>query len=227
MSRPDRREHGQMRALNCVLGQLSRTDGSAQFSSGSTSLICGIYGPIEAKLYEEKIDRTHIDVKLRPAIGLPTTKDKWTESVIHKTFERNILGHLHPRTLVQINLQVKENDGSVDAAAINATTLALVDAGIPLKAMIASAACAVRKDGEVVVDPTEEEVQEALSVHTFAFSSVCPDENPVYVDSRGSFSTDQYDRCFDLCAMTVQRIFAFMRTAIEGKVTKESQISAV
>ncbi|KAJ1645575.1 exosome non-catalytic core subunit rrp46 [Coemansia erecta] len=227
MSRPDRREHEQIRALNCVLGQLTRTDGSAQFSSGSTSLICGIYGPIEAKLYEEKIDRAHIDVKLRPAIGLPATKDKWAESAVRKTFERNILGHLHPRTLVQINLQVKENDGSVDAAAINATALALVDAGIPLRAMVAAASCAVRKDGEIVVDPVEEEIKKAMSTHTFAFSSNSPDDNPVYVDSRGSFTMDQYDRCFDLCAMTVQRILAFMRTAIEGKVAKESQISAV
>ncbi|KAJ1859942.1 exosome non-catalytic core subunit rrp46, partial [Coemansia sp. RSA 486] len=217
MSRPDRREHGQIRALNCVLGQLSRTDGSAQFSSGSTSLLCGVYGPIEARLFEEKIDRAHVDVRLRPDIGLPTTKDKWAESAVRKTFERNILSHLHPRTLIQINLQVKEGDGGVDAAAINATSLALVDAGIPLKTMVAAACCAVRADGEIVADPTEEEARDALSIHTFAFSSTSPDDNPVYVDSRGSFTMEQYDKCYDLCAMTVQRILAFMRTAIEGK----------
>ncbi|KAJ2725804.1 exosome non-catalytic core subunit rrp46 [Coemansia sp. Benny D115] len=222
--RPDRREAGQIRALNCTLGSLSRTDGSAQFSSGGTSMLCGVHGPVDVKLYDEKLDRAYIEVKHRPDIGTPTTKDKWVESAIRQTFERNILAHLHPRTLIQINLQVREDDGSAVSAAINATTMALVDAGVAMRFMVAAATCAVVR-GELLVDPVAEEIKEATAVHTFAFTKDSAD--PVYIDSRGEFTMEEYNKCQDLCALAADRILAFMRTAIEGKVTKESHLSAV
>ncbi|KAJ2349206.1 exosome non-catalytic core subunit rrp46 [Coemansia erecta] len=225
MPRPDKREANQIRALHCVLGQLNRVDGSAQFSAGDSSVLCGIYGPVDVKVYDEKLDRAHIEVKFRPDIGVPTTKDKWVESAIRSTFEREILGQLLPRTLVQINVQVRQADGSVDAAAINATTLALVDAGIPLRSMIAAATCAVLADNVIVVDPTQEEVDVAQSVHTFAFANQQPG-GPAYVDSRGEFTMNEYDACYDMCATAVERTLAFMRSAVESKVTKESQIAA-
>ncbi|KAJ2740343.1 exosome non-catalytic core subunit rrp46 [Coemansia sp. BCRC 34301] len=227
MSRPDRREASQLRALHCSLGQLNRADGSAQFAAGSTSVVCGVYGPVEAKVYEEKLDRAVVEVKFRADIGAPTTKDKWVETAVRSTFEREILAHLHPRTLVQINIQLREGDGSVDAAAINATTLALVDAGIPLKCMITAATCAVLSDNITVVDPTQEEVDAARSVHTLAFASPPSGSSahgPLYVDSRGTFSMAEYNHCYDLCVLAAERVLAFMRTVVESKVTKESKI---
>ncbi|KAJ2780678.1 exosome non-catalytic core subunit rrp46 [Coemansia javaensis] len=225
MARADRREGDQIRALHCVLGQLGRADGSAQFSAGDTSVLCGVLGPVDVRVYDEKLDRAHVEVRFRPDIGLPATKDKWVEAALRSTFERVILGHLHPRTLVQINVQVRQGDGSVDAAAINATTLALVDASVPLRTMVAAASCAVLPGGAVVVDPTQEEADGARSVHTFAFGAGCSSE-PVYSDSRGDFAAAEYDACYDLCAATAERVAAFMRAAIEGKVTKEARVGA-
>jgi exosome complex component RRP41 len=40
--------------------------------------------------------------------------------------------HLHPRSEITISLHVLSQDGGVLAACINATTLALIDAGIPM-----------------------------------------------------------------------------------------------
>ncbi|KAJ2157555.1 exosome non-catalytic core subunit rrp46 [Coemansia sp. RSA 552] len=225
MTRPDRREASQIRALHCELGLLGRVDGSAEFSTGATSVVSGVYGPVDVRVYDEKLDRAHIDVRFRPDVGLPTTKDKWVEAAVRSTFEREILAQLHPRTLVQINIQVRLGDGSVDAAAINATTLALVDAGIPLRAMVAAAACAVLADGSIVVDPTQEEAAAARSVHTLAFTSQAG-VGPAYVDSRGDFTLDQYNSCYDLCAATAERVLAFMRAAVESKAAKEAPRAA-
>ncbi|KAJ2614537.1 exosome non-catalytic core subunit rrp46 [Coemansia sp. RSA 1365] len=224
MARPDRREATQIRALHCALGQLSRVDGSAQFSLGDTSVLCGVYGPVDVKIYDEKLDRAHIEVKFRPDIGVPTTKDKWTESAVRQTFEQLILGQLHPRTLVQINIQVRQADGAVDAAAINAATMALVDAAIPLHSIVGAATCAVLESGAVVVDPNQEEADQARSIHTLAFENKTTG-SPAYVDSRGDFTMDEYNRCYDLCATSVERVLAFMRSAIESKVSKEAKLT--
>ncbi|KAK4048541.1 Exosome non-catalytic core component [Microbotryomycetes sp. JL201] len=54
------------------------------------------------------------------------------------TFEPVILLHLYPRSAIDIYIQVLEVDGSLLQAAINATTLALVSAGIPLTDYVCS-----------------------------------------------------------------------------------------
>ncbi|GAA5931085.1 uncharacterized protein JCM15063_002540 [Sporobolomyces koalae] len=53
-------------------------------------------------------------------------------AALKNTFEPVLLLHLYPRSSIDIYLQILESDGSVLQAAINATTLALISAGLPL-----------------------------------------------------------------------------------------------
>lgn len=50
-----------------------------------------------------------------------------------------ILSSLHPRTTIQIVVQVVQDDGSLLSTAVNAATLALLDAGIALKSVVVAA----------------------------------------------------------------------------------------
>jgi ribonuclease PH len=83
--------------------------------------------------------------------------DREKEMIVSKVVQNAIIATLHPRTLIEIVVQVLHDDGSVHsapppplyniphicsssiqplqllAAAINATCMALADAGIPLK----------------------------------------------------------------------------------------------
>jgi len=54
------------------------------------------------------------------------------QSALQNTFASVILTHLFPRSEIAITLHILSQDGSVLASCINATTLALIDAGIPL-----------------------------------------------------------------------------------------------
>ncbi|ORY86039.1 hypothetical protein BCR35DRAFT_330733 [Leucosporidium creatinivorum] len=54
------------------------------------------------------------------------------------TFEPVLLLHLYPRSSIDIYLQILEVDGSLLQAAINATTLALISAGLPLTDYVCS-----------------------------------------------------------------------------------------
>ncbi|BGP51577.1 Exosome non-catalytic core component [Rhodotorula kratochvilovae] len=53
-------------------------------------------------------------------------------AAVKNTFEPVLLLHLYPRSSIDMYLQILENDGSVLQAAINATSLALISAGLPL-----------------------------------------------------------------------------------------------
>lgn len=48
--------------------------------------------------------------------------------------------HLLPRTEINIYLQVLQADGGTRCASINAATLALIDAGIPMKDFVVACA---------------------------------------------------------------------------------------
>ncbi|KAF8437345.1 ribosomal protein S5 domain 2-type protein [Terfezia claveryi] len=54
------------------------------------------------------------------------------QSALQRTFASVILTHLFPRSEIMITIHILSQDGSVLATCINATTLALIDAGIPL-----------------------------------------------------------------------------------------------
>lgn len=52
--------------------------------------------------------------------------------MLARTFAQAILTHLHPRSEITIQLHILSQDGGVLAACVNASTLALIDAGVPM-----------------------------------------------------------------------------------------------
>ena len=51
---------------------------------------------------------------------------------VENAFKSTLFTHLYPHSTIQISLHVLSQDGSLLAACLNATTLALIDAGIPM-----------------------------------------------------------------------------------------------
>ncbi|KAK8565740.1 hypothetical protein V6N12_059294 [Hibiscus sabdariffa] len=58
--------------------------------------------------------------------------------VIRQTMEACILTHLMPRSQIDIFVQVLQADGGTRSACINAATLSLADAGIPMRDIVTS-----------------------------------------------------------------------------------------
>ena len=54
------------------------------------------------------------------------------QTTLASTFSSTLFTHLYPHSTISINLQVLSLDGSLLAALLNASTLALIDAGIPM-----------------------------------------------------------------------------------------------
>ncbi|XP_059251324.1 exosome complex component RRP41 isoform X2 [Mustela nigripes] len=52
---------------------------------------------------------------------------------LRQTFEAAILTQLHPRSQIDIYVQVLQADGGTYAACVNAATLAVLDAGVPMR----------------------------------------------------------------------------------------------
>ena len=110
---------------------------------GNTHVIAAVYGPREASNRMDALpDRAIVRVELSNASfaagerKAKLTNDRRANEVaklVKEAFEATILVQLFPNSQIDIFLQVTQLDGGRTAAAINAATLAVIDAGIPVR----------------------------------------------------------------------------------------------
>ncbi|KAJ3362981.1 Exosome component 5 [Allomyces arbusculus] len=213
MTRANGRSNGTMRPLRSAKGVLNRADGSGRFAHDKTTVLCGVYGPVEVKLRDEQLDRATLEVIFKQNIGLTSTREKYLESFLKETLEALIMTNLHPRTLIQITFQTLQNDGSLLSAAFNAACMALMNAGIPLHSTFASVSLCVLPSGDILLDPTADEEEQAESRHVFVFDS--RREGAYCVHSEGPFLQEKFDKCYDYAALSAKVILDYMKAARE------------
>ncbi|KAI8575226.1 hypothetical protein K450DRAFT_262841 [Umbelopsis ramanniana AG] len=223
MKRSDgRTEATQLRAFAASQSLLNRADGSAKFSFGESTVVASVVGPAEVKIRDEKMDEATVELIVRPAVGFPTTKDKVLERALRQTVEPTILSGMMPRTLIQIVVQIEQVDGNILSTAVNAISLAMLDAGLPMSSLVASVTAVIDPQDNILLDPSSQELENATSVHTFAFDNTSS-YNLLLSHSAGAFSEDQYFSCMEACKHASERVHAFIRTAVEKKIQKEYQ----
>ncbi|KAK7501999.1 hypothetical protein BaRGS_00006751 [Batillaria attramentaria] len=208
-------------AMTCVLGDLSQPDGSAELTHGGAVVRAAVYGPCEVKMSKEILDKATIEVVFKPKVGLPRCEDKSRERLIHDVFEAAVMVSLHPRSSIMIVLQEMENAEGLMATGVNAACLALLDAGISMKFLVAAVVCFVKSDGSLDLSPETQRGQADLDIVaslTFVFSE--KDLNIMCVSSTGKYSVEQYDSCLHLCREASKSVFKFFRESLERKLSK-------
>ncbi|TPX72147.1 hypothetical protein SpCBS45565_g00654 [Spizellomyces sp. 'palustris'] len=140
--RVDGRRPLELRRVLSRTAVLSQADGSAYIEQGNTKCLAAVYGPREPTKRAALLhDRALINVEYSVAsFSSGERKQKLRRdrrlmeiaSTIKRTFENVILTTSFPRSEIDIYLQVLQIDGGALHTAINAATLALVDAGIPM-----------------------------------------------------------------------------------------------
>jgi len=144
-----------------------------RFSQGGTVVVAAVFGPRAAPFARQMLpERAAVEAVWKPAAGQTTDAEREHESVLRQLAEGSIVLELHPRTVVQIVIQVECDEGAVLAAAMNAACCALIDAGVPLRHTWAAASCAVGAGGELLLDPTEDDEAAAAARWTMAFEGV-------------------------------------------------------
>ncbi|KAH9068230.1 ribosomal protein S5 domain 2-type protein [Lactarius deliciosus] len=127
--RSDGRRQYELREIAFDSSPQAGADGSARISHGLTEVLVSVFGPREARVRAQTLhDRAAIHVEPLK------TKRRVQElaATIKATFEPVVQTSLYPRSQIDIFVHVLQQDGGVLPAAINATTVALINAGVPL-----------------------------------------------------------------------------------------------
>ncbi|KAJ3186272.1 Exosome complex component RRP41 [Gaertneriomyces sp. JEL0708] len=154
--RVDGRRPLELRRVFSRTGVLSQADGSAYVEQGNTKCLAAVYGPREPlKRGQALHDRAIISVEYNLASfsgGHGRQRHKKDRKImevaltIKRTFENVIITTAYPRSEIAICLQILQVDGGALHAAINATTLALVDAGIPMMDYVCACSAGLAND---------------------------------------------------------------------------------
>ena len=208
----------QVSDISCEQSILSNPDGSASFSQGNSSVLAAVYGPAEVKISKEKVETTTVEVIFKPKVGLPGCADRFNERLIKDSCESAILGSLHPRSSVNIILQEMQNSGSLLSCCVNSTCLALLDASVPLKHLIAAVSCIVSHEDELILHPSVQQESDCKASMTYAFES--SNYNIVLATQNGCIQNEQIQEAMLLCREASKRVFQFYRDSMTKKLSK-------
>ncbi|EFA07181.2 exosome complex component RRP46 [Tribolium castaneum] len=199
---------------SCKLGILSRPDGSVLFSQDETTVVAGVYGPVESKANKALVEKACVEAHFRPKSGLPGVKDRLNESIIRNVCEAAIATAMYPRTSVVVVIQEMQNNGQLISCALNAACLALLDSGIDMKCMFAAVTCFIHKDESLVFTPPINEDQ-VKAMFMFVFDSV--EKSIIASHTDGSFSVEQYKDALSLCKEECANMFDFFKKSLTIK----------
>lgn len=204
-----------VRPISSELSILGNCDGSARVKQGNSSIIVGIWGPVEVRQSKEDPEQCVIETTVRSASGQGSPTDKAYEEALSQTCRQMIIMSAHPRTSIQVIAQIESDDGSILAVMHTALCLALMDAGLPLRGMFAGVACAQLEDGELCWDPTaDDEVEEATARFTFVYEN-SPDKKAVYTQCIGVCKVEQYVLVLQKGRQVAEEVFKFYRDSFE------------
>ncbi|MGG0822693.1 polyribonucleotide nucleotidyltransferase [Paenibacillus turicensis] len=161
--RPDGRKLDEIRPIECDTNLLPRTHGSGLFTRGQTQAlsICtlGALGDVQIldgiHLEESKRFMHHYNFPPFSVGEARPLRPPGRREIGHGALGERALSKVIPNETefpytIRLVSEVLESNGSTSQASICASTLAMMDAGVPIKAPVAGVAMGLIKDGEHV-----------------------------------------------------------------------------
>jgi len=149
MKRLKNRKANDFRTITLEVGVVPNADGSAKFGFGKTIAIAAVYGP--RKVYpkwKQRSDRALLNCvysmvpfsttdRCRPG---PSRRSTEIGKVITDALAPAIFLEEYPKSVIDVYIDVIQADSGTRTAALNAASMALADAGISMRGLVASIA---------------------------------------------------------------------------------------
>ncbi len=143
--RLDGRKPDDIREIEIKVGVIPNANGSAQVRFGDTIVVAGVYGP--RLLFPKHLQRPDrailqcrynmapfsVEDRARPG---PSRRSIEISKVTRLALEPALFLEEYPETVVNVYIEVLQADGSTRVTGINAASLALADAGVPMKDLV-------------------------------------------------------------------------------------------
>jgi len=221
----DGRKFDETRKITAKVGVVPNADGSAMFSFGDTVAIAAVYGPKQLHPQhmqnpEKGILRCNYNMmsfsvsdRIRPG---PSKRSTEISKVTEWALEPALMLYDFPNTVVDVHISIPQADASTRCAGINAASLALAHAGIPMKELISSVSIG-KMDKELVVDVNkkEEDYEEGEGATDMAMSFLSRSGKLTHIQLDGNISTKELNDAIKLGKKISQKIHEIQIKALK------------
>ena len=224
--RLDGRRVDELRPIKIELSPLGRADGSCYLEWGRNKIMAAVYGPRELHprhrqnmtkavvQYRYNMAAFSVDDRIRPGHSRRSIE---LSKVGRDAFDHVVFTKFFPKTAIDIFIEVLQADAGTRTAGINAASLALADAGIPMRGLVS--ACAVGKvDGEIVLDLMKEEDNFGEADVPIAMTA---GGKITHLQMDGNLTRDEFYEAIKLAKIGCDKVYKLQRQALIEKYNGE------
>jgi exosome complex component RRP41 len=230
--RADGRKVEELRPMEVKAGVIPSADGSASFKIGKTWAIAAVRGPRELfprflQNPKKGLLRCHYTMmpfsgsgeRIRPG---NSRRSQEISMVMQKALEPVVDLSAFPNAVVDVFVELPQTDAGTRCAAISAASIALADAGIPMKDMVSSVAVG-QVDGLVCADLTynEEAIDAPVSDIPVAMTHNSKEITLLQMD--GEITKDDLMNALELAKDATERVYEEQMKALQSRYKEVPQ----
>jgi exosome complex component RRP41 len=232
--RLDGRKDDELRPMEAKVGVVKNAVGSASFRIGKTWALAAVYGPREIFprfLADPKKGKLRCYYNMMPFSGSgdrirPGNNRRSQEiaMVMTKALEPVVDLSAFPNSVVDIFIELPQTDAGTRCAAISAASMALADAGIPMKDMV-SAVAVGKADDKVIadLDYMEEHIEEFNSdskdapVADIPVAMIHNTKELTLLQMDGEISKDDLMKALEIARVAVTQVYEVQKQALKAR----------
>ena len=225
--RLDGRKSNELRPIKIEAGVLKRADGSAYVEWGKNKVMAAVYGPRECHprhlqdpakgLVRCKYNMIAFSVSDRKRPG-PDRRSVEISKIISEALEYVVFTEQFPRTSIDVYVEVLQANAGTRCAGLTAASVALADAGIPMRDIVPSVAVGKVND-TVVLDLNKEEDNFGQADVPMA---IIPRTGEVLLlQMDGHMTYGELQQAFDMGFEAAQTIYDLQKDALKRRYAVE------
>jgi len=229
--RLDGRKPDELREIKMKVGVLKRAQGSSYVEWGKNKVMAAVYGPRE--LYPKFMqDPTKanvrciynmapfsVDDRKRPG---PDRRSVEISKISAEALASVIQVKNYPNAVIDVFIEVLQADAGTRCVGLTAASLALADAGIPMKDLV-SACAAGRAGGEVVLDMMKEE--DNYGEADVPLAILPRTKEIVLLQMDGKLTRAEFSKALNLAMEGAMKVYEMQKAALmEGAKNTESEV---
>jgi exosome complex component RRP41 len=226
--RADKRTLDEIRPIKIDVGVIPEADGSCYLEWGQNKIFAAVYGPNECiPKWSSDSEKAVVKYNYRMAsFSVPDRKNPKPgrreleiSKVSAEALEKVILLERYPGTQIEIEVEIIDSNAGTRVAALTAASIALADAGIPMKELVSS--CGVGKaGGHVMVDlnKEEEDAPDAVDVPM----AILPESNEIVLLQMDGLTTkEEWTQMLEKGMKACKQVYEIQKQALKKKYTQE------
>jgi exosome complex component RRP41 len=221
--RLDGRALDEFRPISLDVHVLKHAQGSASFSFGDTKALTGVFGP--RVLHPRKLQKTDRCVmrckyfmapfstqdRIRPGYSRRGTE---ISKVISEAFESVVYLKDCPKTVIDAFIEIIQASASTRCAGLNSASLALADAGIPMKDLISCVAVG-KVDNTLVLDIGKAE--DNYGDVDFAVATIGGSDKFVLIQMDGVITREEFSTLLEMSEKGCAHVHSLQQKALRKK----------